>query len=78
MLDVRQTNRRFGEEWYICQRCGFPYPRHKVIVQNGLVVCRGDGTVGCIDEPGAQPARARLTLPLEQPLDPLPEVVEDL
>jgi|RhiMethySRZTD1v2_1073278.scaffolds.fasta_scaffold108753_4 hypothetical protein len=78
MLDTRQTNRVFGEEWYTCGRCGMDYPRGKVIVQNGLVVCRGPETMGCVDEPGAGPPRTRLTLPLEQPIDPLPEVVEDL
>jgi hypothetical protein len=78
MLDTRQTNRSFGTEWYTCGRCGLEYPRKMVVVQNGLVVCRSSGTVGCVDEPGAVPARARLTLPLEQPLDPLPEIVEDL
>lgn len=78
MLDTRQTNRKFGEEWYTCGRCGLDYPRSKVLVQNGLIVCSGAETAGCMDEPGAIPERARLVLPREMPLDPLPERTEDL
>lgn len=75
---VRSGWRRQGSEWYQCMRCGLPYPRSMVIVQNGLIVCRGPRTVGCYDEPGHAADMNRLDLPREIPIDPLPSVVEDL
>jgi hypothetical protein len=52
MQENWSTNRRFSEEWYICQRCGVGYPRHRVKMQNGLVVCDGASTMQCADKPG--------------------------
>jgi hypothetical protein len=77
-LDTRQTNRRAGEEWYTCERCGLDYPRSKMLVQNGLTLCQGPQTVGCVDEPGVDAARKKVVLPLEHDLKPLPQVHEDL
>jgi hypothetical protein len=80
MIDARQTNRRMGEEWYNCDRCGHPYPRSSVGVQNGLVLCTGPNTAGCQDEPGRDAEMKRLAaiMPLEKPITPLPSRTEDL
>lgn len=78
MIDTRQTNRRFSEEWYTCDRCGLDYPRSKVSVQNGLVLCYGPSTVGCQDEPGFEAEHRKLRLPLEEDIKPLPQRYEDL
>lgn len=68
----RQAGRVFGEEWYTCDRCGFDFPRSQVLVQVGLIVCRGQNTTNCYDLQGAQIARDRLVLPLEGEIPPLP------
>jgi hypothetical protein len=52
VLNTKQTGRRVGSEWYECDRCGNNYPRASVIVQQGLVVCSGGGTLNCFDQPG--------------------------
>ena len=77
MIEARQTNRMKKEEWYECGRCGINYPRSKVIVQNGLIVCQGDGTAKCRDLPGRQ-AFLKYPLPQEKPVPALPQIVEDL
>ncbi len=77
MIEARQTNRMKKEEWYECSRCGFNYPRSKVIVQNGLVLCQGDGTAKCRDVPGRD-AFYKNPLPTEKPIKELPSVTEDL
>jgi hypothetical protein len=71
-IEARQTNRRKSEEWYECARCGIPYNRSKVHVQNGIVLCRGEGTAKCQDVPG-RTAFFREPLPKEQPIPSLPE-----
>lgn len=77
-----EVNRRFsgrhGTEWYTCQRCGQTYPRIKVVVQNGLVVCYGANTLGCYDKPGAGASRIYHPGGYEEPPAPLPETNEDL
>jgi len=76
-LETRQTNRRFGEEWYECGKCGLDFPRSLVIVQNGVIVCTGLGTSNCLDEPGVDAYR-KYELVREQPIEPLPQINEDL
>jgi hypothetical protein len=76
MRNNRQTNRVFKEEWYNCDRCGHQYPRSQVIVQNQYIVCTGHGTLNCIDQPGVDAFRR--DLPQEQPVEPLPQIIEDL
>lgn len=76
-IDARQTNRMKEEEWYECARCGFNYPRSKVIVQRGLVLCQGSGTVKCVDQPGRDAYRKYPT-PQEQPIRELPQNNEDI
>lgn len=78
MRENRQANRQFKEEWYNCDRCGHQYPRHMVIVQNQYIVCTGPGTLDCFDLPGVDAHRLRQKLPAEQPIEPLPQIVEDL
>jgi hypothetical protein len=78
MLDNRQTNNRQGSEWYECGRCGFQYPRARVLVQNGLVVCQGDNTNNCVDAPGAAAYFKQLNVPYEERPAPLPYLDEDL
>lgn len=78
LVSRKQAGRRVGEEWYECQRCGFNYPRHQVLVQNGLIVCRGPDTTNCFDLPGHAAELARIDVPAEKPIEPLPEVTEDL
>lgn len=71
MIESRQTNRKKGEEWYTCDRCGIDYPRSSVIVQKGRTVCRGTGTAKCFDAPGRD-VFFKNPLPREQPIPPLP------
>jgi hypothetical protein len=78
MLDTRQTNRRFWTEWYTCDKCGFDYPRERVIVQNGLISCTGTGTNHCVDEPGRDAYMNHLEAGYEELPQPLPEINEDL
>jgi hypothetical protein len=61
-------------------RCGFPYPRRSVIVQNGMTLCHGQNTIHCYDEQGYEALykQSVIDLPREQPIPPLPEVSEDL
>lgn len=66
---------RRKQRWYECQRCGVHYPEEKMIVQRGLMLCHGPGTVGCVDEPGYAAARRRLVLPIEE--KPRPLAVDD-
>ena len=77
MIDAKMTNRRQHTEWYTCGRCDLGYPRNKVIVQNGLIVCYGPNTHNCMDQPGRN-AFMKYPLPQERPLDPLPERFEDI
>src|SRR5690606_42071616 len=72
MLDTRQTNNRRGLRWWECSRCGNQYPEDKVVVQRGLVLCTGDGTLCCgDDEYGAAYHRARTPSGYERvPEDP--------
>ena len=77
-VNRKQAGRRAGEEWYTCDRCDFPYTRSEVIVQNGLILCHGTNTTGCSDLPGHSANLARIQIPREQPLQPLPVVTEDL
>lgn len=76
-LETRQTNRMKKEEWYTCERCDQQYPRSAVVVHNGMVVCQGRGTFNCKDQPGRD-AYYKNPLPVEQPLRPLPTIVEDI
>lgn len=76
-LDARQTNRRKALEWYTCTRCDVDYPRSKVVVHNGAIVCFGEGTHKCKDQPGRS-AFYKEPLPHEKPILPLPEEVEIL
>lgn len=76
-LAVRGPARRYGEEWYLCGRCGKPFPRSEVVVQLGLIVCT-TGTSPCYDEPGYEVERKRLDVPRERPLDPLPTDDEEI
>lgn len=78
MRNASLINRMKGEEWYTCDRCGLDYPRGSVVVQNGLIVCRGKDTVMCYDMPGVDPARRALRLPLERDIKPLPQIDEEL
>lgn len=78
IVNRRQAGNRTENEWYTCDRCGFQYPRPKIIVQNGLILCQGTDTTGCVDLPGHAAALAQMTLPRERPILPLPEIVEDL
>lgn len=79
MLDTRVTNHRQASGWHTCQRCGFDYPDAKLLVQNGLIVCSGPGTVGCRDLPGASAYRKQLSgLDREMPPPPLPQESVDL
>ena len=71
-------SRRIGEEWYECDRCGITYPRHSVIIVNGLTLCQGPDTIGCRDLPGVDAFRKDLEIPYEAPLEPLPQIDEDL
>jgi hypothetical protein len=77
MIESRQTNRMQKSEWYTCSVCGIDYPRAKVIVHNGKVVCQGDGTAKCKDQPGRD-AFYKGPLPTEKPIPPLPHVIEDI
>jgi DNA-directed RNA polymerase subunit RPC12/RpoP len=73
VIDTRQTNRMFNEEWYTCARCGSDFPRSKVVVQEGHVRCTGDETNHCgDDEYGAGYFRKRVSIPTEQPTPALP------
>lgn len=76
--DRKQAGRRTGSEWYECQRCGFPYPRASVIVQNGLIVCRGPNTTNCWDEKGHSAFMLDVDAPREKPIPPLPSVTEEV
>lgn len=78
MIECRQTNRRQSWEWYTCSRCGGNFPRPKVLYQNGLLVCKGEGTYNCYDQPGRQAYLGDVDLPTEQPIEPLPEVTEEI
>jgi hypothetical protein len=78
MLDNRQTNNRTHSEWYLCDRCGFQYPRAKMLNQNGLNLCNGDNTNNCVDDPGHGAAVIDLDLPYEQRPEPLPWEIVDL
>jgi hypothetical protein len=68
----------FHTEHYACDRCGFHYPRKMVVVQNGLVVCRGRGTNDCMDKPGFTANFNRRPIRVEEPPRPLPVRSEDL
>lgn len=74
MRDCKQTNRKVGEEWYTCARCGFPYPRSKMIIHNGLQVC----TVNCFDHPGYQATKKDYPGGYEKSPEALPSITEDL
>lgn len=78
IVNRRRTGRRVGEEWYDCARCGFPYPRHQVAVQNGMILCRGANTTNCWDLPGHSANMTNLDIPREAPIEPLPSVTEEL
>lgn len=69
---------RVGSEWYACQRCDRNYPRAKVLVQNGLIVCHGPNTLNCYDERGHDAYMSDLRVPREKPIPPLPSRVEKL
>lgn len=66
-----------GSEWYTCGRCGFNYPRAKLHVQNGLIVCQGEGTANCSDSPGTDRHKQGIQ-PREKPIPPLPQTTEVL
>jgi hypothetical protein len=68
----------FRTEHYRCDRCAFHYPRKMVIVQNGLVVCRGRGTNNCMDKPGFTANFNRRPIKVEEEPRPLPVRIEDL
>lgn len=78
LVNRRQTNRRVGEEWYTCNRCGLDYPRSDVAVQNGLILCRGPNTTQCWDEPGFAAELKNVRVPREKPIPSLPQTTEDL
>jgi len=78
MLDNRMTNNRQHSEWYLCDVCGFQYPRVKVLVQNGRVVCQGDNTNNCRDKAGAAFYYRQLNVPYEERPATLPNEDEDL
>jgi hypothetical protein len=74
VIFAKQTNNQHHEEWYNCQRCDVPYPRSKVVVQKGLIVCHGINTNNCWDEPGRDAlVKQASPLPTERPIDNLPE-----
>jgi predicted nucleic acid binding AN1-type Zn finger protein len=33
------VNRRVGEQWQTCDRCGFLYPMSKLVKQKGILIC---------------------------------------
>lgn len=78
LVSRRQTGHRVGSEWYECSRCGFNYPRSRVAVQNGLILCKGTHTTNCWDLPGHSSHMNKLDLPREQPTEPLPSTTEEL
>lgn len=69
---------QFREEHYKCDRCGFNYPRARILAQNGLVVCRGPETNNCFDLPGAAAERIHKFPVIEAHPDPLPSWDGDL
>ena len=77
-VDRRITNHRAFEEWYECAQCGFNYPRHKVSVQNGAILCFGPNTTDCQDLPGHGAALRQMDIPREKAPEPLPDIYEDL
>jgi hypothetical protein len=77
-VNRHRAGRKFGEEWYTCEKCGFDYPRHSVIVQGGLITCTGPSTTGCYDAQGAAVFRKQVEMPLEKPNPPLPVSTEDM
>jgi len=82
---TQEVNTRFGrgfpsqganrveQEWYTCGRCDHNFPRDKMVVQNGLYVCKGPGTHNCADVEGHAANVRRLILPLEERPQPLPQ-----
>jgi hypothetical protein len=68
----------YRTEHYECDRCGSHYPRKMVVVQNGMVVCRGRGTNNCMDKPGFTAHFNRKPIRVEEPPRPLPVRSEDL
>jgi hypothetical protein len=66
------------QEWYRCDRCGFEYPREKMVNQNGLNVCFGSMTNDCVDKPGYAVAQRQLDIPYEQTPEPLPQQDDEL
>ena len=77
-VDRRITNHRAHSEWYDCARCGFQYPREKVSVQNGSILCYGPNTTNWQDLPGHGAAMRAIDVPREKNPEPLPDVYEDL
>lgn len=69
---------RRHQEWYVCDRCGWYYPREKMINQNGLNLCSGDDTHNCTDQPGSGAANLYIDVPYEERPEPLPNEDIDL
>lgn len=72
------SREREKQEWYTCDRCGFHYPRNRMVNQNGLNLCRGSMTNNCYDLPGHSAAERQLDVPYEQRPEPLPNEDVDL
>lgn len=69
---------RRHQEWYVCDRCGWYYPRERMMMQNGLNLCSGVDTRNCMDLPGHAANVSKLDVPFELRPEPLPDQSEDL
>lgn len=62
----KTINNAHGEQWFVCDRCGFDYPRSKMVRQDGLEVC----TVHCVFDQGAEYYRMITPIPAETAPEP--------
>lgn len=62
----KTINNVWGEQWFVCDRCGFDYPRSLMVCQDGLNVC----TVHCVFDQGAEYYRSITPIPGEEIPEP--------